>query len=108
MPGCSASCMKKGASTRPCNCDAHGQRGHSTLSHWRRRGAERAVIGPHVTLGPGTTVKDSRIQNALIAGECLIENAVIDGAMLGAHATWHGSPADGSLGDYCSVGTPRE
>jgi len=69
---------------------------------------ERAVIGPHVTLGPGTTVKDSRIQNALIAGDCLIDNAVIDGAMVGAHATWHGSPADGSLGDYCSVGTPRE
>jgi glucose-1-phosphate thymidylyltransferase len=68
---------------------------------------ERSVIGPHVTLGAGTVVTDSRVSNALVAGDSHIEHAVLDGAMIGAHASWHGTPDDASIGDYCTVGNPQ-
>ena len=68
---------------------------------------ERSVIGPHVTLGTGTVVTDSRISNALVAGDSRIEHAVLDGAMIGAHAAWHGTADDASIGDYCTVGNPQ-
>ncbi len=68
---------------------------------------ERSVIGPHVTLGPGTVVTDSRVSNALVAANSRIEHAVLDGAMVGANAAWHGTPDDASIGDFCTVGTPR-
>ena len=68
---------------------------------------ERSVIGPNVTLGPNTVVRDARISGALIAGDSVIEHAVIDGAMIGANAAWHGTPEDASIGDYSTIGTPR-
>ncbi|MEY3010738.1 MAG: hypothetical protein RLZZ314_1380 [Bacteroidota bacterium] len=68
---------------------------------------ERSVVGPHVTLGAGTIIRDARIQNALVAEDSLIQHAVIEGAMVGAHAAWHGTPEDASLGDYSTLGTPR-
>jgi hypothetical protein len=58
-------------------------------------------------LGAGTVVTDSRVSNALVAGESRIEHAVLDGAMIGAHAAWHGHPDDASIGDYCTVGNPQ-
>ncbi|MGB1943953.1 MAG: nucleotidyltransferase, partial [Flavobacteriales bacterium] len=68
---------------------------------------ERAVVGPNVTLGAGTTVRDARVSNALVAGDSLLEHCVVDGAMVGAHAAWHGTPADASIGDYSTLGNPR-
>jgi len=68
---------------------------------------ERSVVGPHVTLGAGTVVRDSRVENALVASDSTLEHVVIDGAMVGAHARWHGAAADASIGDYSTLGTPR-
>ena len=68
---------------------------------------ERSVVGPHVTLGEGTVVTDSRVSEALVASQSRIEHAVLQGAMVGSHAAWHGAPDDASIGDYCTVGTPR-
>ena len=72
-------------------------------------GGESFVVvpGDHVTLGAGTVVKDSRVSNALVAANSHIENAVLDGAMVGANAAWHGTPDDASIGDFCTVGRPR-
>lgn len=52
-------------------------------------------------------VTDSRVSNALVAGDSRIEHAVLDGAMIGAHAVWHGTADDASIGDYCTVGNPQ-
>ena len=41
-----------------------------------------------------------------MAGDSRIEHAVVDGAMVGAHAAWHGTADDASIGDYCTVGNP--
>ena len=61
---------------------------------------ERSVIGPHVSIGEGTTVADSRIQNTLIQNDSTIENKVLSGSMVGNHAKLLGRSQDISVGDY--------
>ena len=61
---------------------------------------ERSVIGPHVSIGEGTTIADSRIQNTLIQNDSTIENKVLSGSMVGNHAKLLGRSQDISLGDY--------
>ena len=61
---------------------------------------ERSVIGPHVSIGEGTTIADSRIQNTLIQNESTVENKVLSGSMVGNHAKLLGRSQDISVGDY--------
>lgn len=61
---------------------------------------ERSVIGPHVSLGSGSTVQDCRIENSLIQNGTVIENKVLSGSMIGNYAQIKGLPHDISLGDY--------
>jgi glucose-1-phosphate thymidylyltransferase len=61
---------------------------------------ERSVIGPHVSLGSGSTVQDCRIENSLIQNGTVIENKVLSGSMIGNYAQIKGLPQDISLGDY--------
>ena len=61
---------------------------------------ERSVIGPHVSIGEGTTIADSRIQNTLIQNGSTIENKVLSGSMVGNHAKLLGRSQDISVGDY--------
>ena len=61
---------------------------------------ERSVIGPHVSIGEGTTVAGSRIQNTLIQNDSTIENKVLSGSMVGNHAKLLGRSQDISVGDY--------
>ena len=53
-----------------------------------------------MTLGAGTTVRDARVSNALVAGDSLLEHAWSTAPAVGAHAAWHGTPDDASIGDY--------
>ena len=62
-----------------------------------------SVVGPHVSLGEGTTVEDARVSNALVQAHSLIRNTVVHGAMIGNHATVDGVPCDVSLGDYNEI-----
>jgi glucose-1-phosphate thymidylyltransferase len=64
---------------------------------------ERSVIGPHVSIGAGTVVADSRIDNALIQDHSTLENARLSGAMIGSHAHVDGGVRDVSLGDYSTI-----
>lgn len=64
---------------------------------------ERSVVGPHVSIGAGTVVVDSRIENALIQGQTHLQHAQLSGAMIGSHARLHGRPMDVSLGDYSTL-----
>ncbi|MDE0979501.1 MAG: sugar phosphate nucleotidyltransferase [Flavobacteriales bacterium] len=61
---------------------------------------ERSVIGPHVSIGEGTTIADSRIQNTLIQNDSTIENKVLSGSMVGNHVKLLGRSQDISIGDY--------
>jgi glucose-1-phosphate thymidylyltransferase len=64
---------------------------------------EQSVVGPHVSLGNGTVVRNSIIGNSIIQEQSTIEQAVIKDAMIGSHASYSGRAKDLSLGDYSSV-----
>ena len=64
----------------------------------------RSVVGPHVSLGANTAVTNSTLQDCLIQDDTIIDNSVMDGAMVGAKASVIGTPLDVSIGDFCSIG----
>ena len=67
---------------------------------------EQSVVGPHVSLGAGTTVRNAVVKRSLVGGDSSLHDVVVDGAMVGAHAHWHGKAEDASIGDFCVIGTP--
>jgi glucose-1-phosphate thymidylyltransferase len=64
----------------------------------------RSVVGPHVSIGAKTAVTNSTIQDCLIQGDTIIDNSVLDGAMIGAKSSVIGTPLDISIGDFSSLG----
>ena len=64
----------------------------------------RSVVGPHVSLGTNTAITNSTVQDCLIQEDTIIENSVLDGAMIGAKSKVIGKPLDISIGDFCSIG----
>ena len=63
----------------------------------------RSIVGPHVSLGANTAITNSTIQDSLIQGDTIIDNSVLDGAMVGAKASVIGTPLDISIGDFSSI-----
>ncbi|MGX1023123.1 sugar nucleotidyltransferase [Psychroflexus sp. MBR-150] len=59
-----------------------------------------AKIGPYVSLGKGTVVKDSAIKNSLIQEHTEITNANLNNAMIGNFAKFNGQFSSISIGDY--------
>ena len=68
-------------------------------------GAEirHSVVGPHVSIGTGTVIEDSRISNSLIQSHTTIRNKVLRGSMVGSHVSISGKADDISLGDYNAI-----
>ena len=64
----------------------------------------RSVVGPHVSLGANTAVTNSTLQDCLIQEDTVIDNSVMDGAMVGAKASVIGTTLDVSIGDFSSIG----
>lgn len=63
----------------------------------------QSVIGPHVSIGNGTTIQNAIVQNSIIQEHSNIENTVLKDSMIGSHASFNGKAKDLSLGDYSSV-----
>jgi glucose-1-phosphate thymidylyltransferase len=61
---------------------------------------ENCVIGPHVSVGQGTVIKDAVIKNSIIQQHCLIQNSVLENTMLGNHVVYKGNSKQVSIGDY--------
>lgn len=59
-----------------------------------------SVIGPHVSVGSGTIIRDSVVRNSIIQQHTLIQNAVIENSMIGNYAVYKGNAKQLSLGDY--------
>jgi glucose-1-phosphate thymidylyltransferase len=64
---------------------------------------ERAVVGPHVSLGEGSVVSDAHLKNTIVGQHCHLSKVQIEGAMIGSHAQFIGRFKDLSLGDFSSV-----
>jgi glucose-1-phosphate thymidylyltransferase len=61
---------------------------------------EGSVVGPHVSLGRGTTVRNAIIRNSIVQNNSNIESSVIDNSMIGSHVIYKGKWQDLSMGDY--------
>lgn len=59
-----------------------------------------SVVGPNVSLGKGTHVTNSKIQNSLIQTHAHLKNAKLNNAMIGNHVSFDGDFTSISLGDY--------
>jgi glucose-1-phosphate thymidylyltransferase len=59
-----------------------------------------SVVGPHVSIGAGTTVEASRLKNCIIQERALIHNAHLENSMVGSEARVEGTAKQLSLGDF--------
>ncbi len=61
---------------------------------------ENSVVGPYASIGAGTTVRGSVVEDSIVQENTLIESAVIKNSMVGSHVKYKGPVQDLSLGDY--------
>lgn len=64
---------------------------------------ENSVIGPYVSIGKNTTVKDSRIINSIVQTNTTISRAVLENSMLGNFVNFESRALDFSLGDFNTI-----
>lgn len=61
---------------------------------------ENSKIGPYVSIGNGTEIRNSNINNSLIQENTTIDNGNLTNSMIGNNAEYHGVSRNISLGDY--------
>jgi glucose-1-phosphate thymidylyltransferase len=64
---------------------------------------ENSVVGPHVSIGKGSVIRDSRVSNTIIQNETEIENANISDSMMGNNVAYKGNNTSLSLGDFTRI-----
>lgn len=64
---------------------------------------ENSVIGPHVSVGDNTVIKNSVVSNSMIGSDSRIEGHFIDNSMLGNSVVYTKTASDLSLGDYSTL-----
>jgi glucose-1-phosphate thymidylyltransferase len=64
---------------------------------------ENSVVGPHVSIGAGTVIRNTIISNSIIQENTTISDAVLKDSMIGSHAKFMGKASDISLGDYSVI-----
>ncbi|MEK9612330.1 MAG: sugar phosphate nucleotidyltransferase [Flavobacteriaceae bacterium] len=60
-------------------------------------------IGPGVSIGVGTEIKNCTLKNTLIQNHSMIENMKSEKAMIGNHVRYKGNPTFVSIGDYSEL-----
>ncbi len=63
-----------------------------------------SVVGPHVSIGAGTKIEDSRISNSIIQKDSKITKVVVENTMIGNFVILAGKGKDLSIGDYNEIG----
>jgi len=64
---------------------------------------EGSEVGPHVSIGPGSIVRNSKLKNLIVGSNCLIEDSKLKDSLIGDNATIRGFSGDLSLGDYSEI-----
>lgn len=62
-----------------------------------------SIIGPHVSIGNGSSVVDSVIRNSIIQGSTKITSKCISDSMIGNHVVLEGKAEDLNIGDYTNT-----
>ena len=61
---------------------------------------KNTTVGPFVSVGNGTVIENSTIENSLIQTHSEIKNAKLNNAMIGNHVKYNGEFTSISIGDY--------
>ncbi len=64
---------------------------------------KNSVVGPHVSVGSGSTVTDSVVKDTIIQRETHVKGANLMNSMLGNHVHYSNQPEDLSVGDYTAI-----
>ena len=64
---------------------------------------KNAKVGPHTALGEGTQIENSVVIKSLVQKHSIIQNAQLEGAMIGNHVKYDGSFKFVSIGDYSEL-----
>jgi len=59
-----------------------------------------SVVGPYVSIGKKTNIKECIIKNSIIQSNTIISNRILENSMIGNHAVLNGHAEDLSLGDF--------
>lgn len=66
---------------------------------------ENSVVGPYVSIGESSEIRDSRVSSSIIQKNSKITKSVLENSMLGNFVSVEGQTMDLSLGDYSTVST---
>lgn len=61
---------------------------------------ENCVVGPHVSIGAHSNIKNTRIRNSIVREHVQLRDAGIDNSLIGSHVHFKGQLQDLSLGDF--------
>ena len=64
---------------------------------------ERAVVGPHVSIGAGATVRDAIVRDSIIADNATVERALVEHSIVSASASLRGRFQRANLGENSAV-----
>lgn len=64
---------------------------------------ENAVVGPHVSMGEGATIRDSIVRDSILAEGARVESAVLEGSILGPESRVQGRVRSVNLGENSEV-----
>lgn len=64
---------------------------------------KNSVVGPHVSIGAGSSISDCRISNSIIQKDAQISGLNFENSMVGNHAKLNSKAKDLSVGDYNEI-----
>jgi glucose-1-phosphate thymidylyltransferase len=68
-----------------------------------RATVERCVIGPHVTIAAGATVRDSVVRNTIVGRNAVVEQMMLDSSLVGENAALRGRLQRLNVGDDSEI-----
>ncbi|MDP2174891.1 MAG: sugar phosphate nucleotidyltransferase [Bacteroidota bacterium] len=64
---------------------------------------ENCTLGPHVSVGKKSVIKNAKISNSIIQTHCQISHTEFTNSMIGNHVVFNGESKEFSLGDYSTL-----
>ncbi len=61
---------------------------------------ERSIVGPHVSIGKGTHILHTQIQDSIIQAHTVMKHSQVHHSIVGNYVKLYGSPAELNVGDY--------
>ncbi len=65
---------------------------------------ESSVVGPHVSIGPGTVIRNSQIEDSIIGCKCTIEDSTLSSSLMGNNVSIRRFQGNVSMGDHSEIG----